>query len=79
MVYNYYLEGISNNILIKHYIEGYKTIKTLEKARIAYCERFKVSLLGQCLFSFNGINKYKPESYKIINQFNCKPYFEYWK
>ena len=80
MTYSYYLEGRSGECFIRHYIEGYKTIRGLEKARQAYCNRFKVALLGQCLFSFTGIEnqKYDPKGYKIIEQFNCKPYFEFW-
>jgi hypothetical protein len=80
MLYGYYLEGRSNSIFIRHYIEGYKTIRGLEKARKRYCERFKVALVGQCLFSFTGNTdrRYHKSQYKTLEQFNCKPFFEYW-
>ena len=78
MVYNYYLEGMSNGIFLRHHIEGYKTLRGVEKARQAYCEQNRLALTGQCLYSFNGTNKYSANSYKIIERFNCKTYFEYW-
>jgi hypothetical protein len=78
MIYNYYLEGRSNDIFITHYITGYKTIRGLERARNKYCERNKVVLLGYCLYSANEEYKYKPDAYKILDRFNCKMFFEYW-
>lgn len=80
MLYSYYLEGYSGSVFIRQYLEGYKTRRGLEKARIRFCENHKVALTGQCLFSFTGnINrKYSRDQYKIIEQFNCKPFFEFW-
>lgn len=80
MSYSYYLEGYSGECYIRHYIQGYKTLQGLEKARKTYCESHKVAVLGYCKFSFNGSmeSKYNPASYKIIDRFNCKPFFEFW-
>lgn len=60
MVYNYYLEGYSGGVLVKQYLEGYKSKIAVESARIRFCESHKVALVGQCLYSFTGdqSNKY---------------------
>lgn len=80
MLYNYYLEGWSNGIFIRRYIEGYKTVRGLERSMKRYCESQKVALVGQCLFTFTGDidRKYSRDQYKTIKQFNCKPFYDFW-
>lgn len=80
MLYNYYLEGRTNGIFIRQYLEGYKTRSGLERARKLFCERNRIALLGQCLFTFTGNTnrKYSRDQYKTLEQFNCKPFYDFW-
>lgn len=80
MSYNAIIEGINNGIKQKRYLEGYKTVSTLNRAITNYLEKNKVVCLGYCKYTFNGIEeqKYKYSAYKIIDRYNCKAFFEYW-
>lgn len=80
MLYNYYLEGYSGGVFVRHYLEGYKSRGSAIRAAQRYKERFKIAEAGHVLFTFssNEERKYNRTEYKIISQFNAKPYFEYW-
>lgn len=78
MTYGQYIEGYSNNVFLREYVQGYKTIQGLKKAVNKYVERNKIVILGYVKFSFNGNSFYNKDNYKIIDQYNAKAFFEYW-
>lgn len=78
MTYNQYIEGYSNDVFVRHYIEGYKTLNGLKRAVNRFLNESKTVQLGYVLFTFNGLNKYRQDGYKIFDKFNTKAYFEFW-
>lgn len=80
MSYGYYIEAYnsSKTVFVRRYIEGYKTRRGLEKARERFLESQKLAETGRVLFSFSGGNKYSADSYKVIDRFNAKAFFDFW-
>ena len=81
MTYNIYIEGYNcNGVFLREYIQGYKTLRGLNKSLNNFLEKSKTIILGQVLYTFNGNEnkKYSPESYKVLDRFNAKVFFDFW-
>lgn len=78
-VYGYYLEGYSNGVFLRQYLEA-KTIKALENKCINYHMKNKVANVGwvQYKFSGNKDRKYCKSEYKLLGQYNARAFFEFW-
>lgn len=81
MTYNIYIEGYNvNQCYIRQYIEGYKTLRGLNRFLNRYLENGKIVILGKVLFTFNGneSKKYARESYTVLDRYNAKTFFDFW-
>lgn len=82
MTYGYDGYTYNNTVgLTRIVMNGYKTKAGIKKALSRRLERQKVILNGFVLYSFNGgeEQKYNPKAYTILDQFNHKAFFEYWR
>jgi cobalamin biosynthesis Co2+ chelatase CbiK len=78
MTYGYYIEGVAGECKVRHVIEGCKTYAQLLRKVSKYKETFKVCELGRVEFTYSGNKPYCKDSYKVLERFNAKAYFEYW-
>lgn len=77
-MFGIYLEGYSGGIFTRQHLES-RTLKGLEKKRIAFQERFKVANTGHVTYKIlDRDRKYQRASYQILSQYNAKAFFEYW-
>lgn len=81
MNYNYYFEGYQNKIYVRYSLEKYKTKKSLLQAVKRHMEKTKTVVLGYVLYTDSSTYRttYHKESYKVLDRFNYKAFFEYWR
>lgn len=79
MSFGYYLEGYSNGVFLRQYLEA-KTLRGLETKRKNYQEGNRVANTGWVLYSFTGNDnrKYCKSEYKLLGQYNARAFFEFW-
>lgn len=82
MTYGYDAYGFSRQAgIVRINLENYKTKTGVKTALKKKLERDKLVLTSWSLYSFSGddAHKYDHENYKILDQFNHKAFFEYWR
>lgn len=79
--YSIYFEGYQNKVYLRENFGGhYKTLKGLQKSWNNFLNERKIICKGHVLYSFNGNEdkKYYKSSYKVLERFNCKAFFDFW-
>lgn len=80
MTYGYdaYTWGGAGMTRVGH-IKRYKTKTGVKKAMNRYLEGHKEILIGWVLYRTSDESSYNPDDYTVLDRYNHKAFFEYWR